>query len=90
MAGSREGTPLAKVALAAGVLAVLAFFGLAFAFGDWWFVVGFVLGAIAVVTGWLARQRGGGSDRRLATVGLVLGAIIVAWFLAYMVIDSIF
>ena len=90
MAVDREGGPLPKVALAAGVLAALAFFGLGLIVGDWWFVVGLVFGAVAVVTGWMGRQRSGGSDRTLATIGLVLGAIVVAWFATYMIVATIF
>ena len=90
MAVDREGGPLAKVALAAGVLAALGFFALGFVFEDWWFVVGLVFGVIAVVTGWMARQRSSGSDRTLATIGLVLGAIVVAWFATYMIVATIF
>ncbi len=84
--------PLAKAALAAGILAVIGFFGLGFTVGDWWFVVGLVFGAVAVALGWMARKRvaAGSSDRRLATIGLVLGGVIVAWFVAYMVITAIF
>lgn len=82
--------PLAKASLAAAILAVVGFFGLGFAFEGWWFVVGLVLGAIAVVLALVARRRPiGPSDRRLATIGLVLGAIIVLWFLVYMVIAAI-
>lgn len=88
--GREERTPLAKGALAAGVLAVLAFFGLGLGFGDWWFVVGLALGAVAVVLGWMARQRSSASDRRLAMIGLVLGAIVVVWFVTYVIVASIF
>lgn len=87
----REGDVLGKAALAAGILAALGFFGLGFALGDWWFVVGLVFGAIAVVLGVMARRRfASGPDRRMATIGLVLGAIIVAWFVAYMILAAIF
>ena len=90
MAVDRTGGPLPKVALAAGVLAALAFFVLGFVFEDWWFVLGLVLGAVAVVAGWMARQRTSGSDRTLATIGLVLGTIVVAWFATYMIVATIF
>ncbi len=93
MPARREASePLAKAALAAGILAAILFFGIAFAFGDWWFVVALVVGAIAVVLGWLARTRAttAPSDRRLATIGLVLGGIVVVWFLVYVIVASIF
>ena len=83
--------PLAKAALAAGILAAATFFGLGIAVGDWWFVVGLVLGAVAVILGWVARTRAatGSSDRRLALIGLVLGAIVVVWFLVYVIVDTV-
>ncbi|MBD0348374.1 MAG: hypothetical protein ICV59_04405 [Thermoleophilia bacterium] len=90
MAVDREAGRLPKVAFAAGVLAALAFFALGFIFEDWWFVVGLVLGAAAVVAGWLGRQRSSGSERTLATIGLVLGAIVVVWFATYMIVSTIF
>ena len=93
MPARREGSEsLAKAALAAGVLAATGFFGLGFALEGWWFVVALVFGVAAVALGWIARTRPetGSSDRRLATIGLVLGAIVVAWFATYMIVDSIF
>ena len=90
MAVDREGGPLPKLALAAGVLAALAFFGLGFIFEEWWFVLGLALGAVAAATGWMGRQRSSGSDRTLATIGLVLGAIVVIWFATYMIVSTIF
>ena len=80
---------LANVAVALGVLAIIAFFGLGFFVGDWWFVVAFVIGVAAVVTGWIARSRPGNEHRRMATVGILLGAIPAVWFIVYMIIDSI-
>ncbi len=86
----RQGEPLAKGALAAGVLAVLAFFVLGIALGDWWFLVGLALAVVAVVLGVVTRQRPiARSDRRLATIGLVIGGIIVAWFVVFIIVDAI-
>ena len=79
---------LANVAVALGILAIIAFFGLGFFVGDWWFVFAFVFGVAAVVTGWIARTRSG-NDRRRATIGIVLGAIPAVWFTVYVIVDSI-
>ena len=89
--GRERSGPLAKAALAAGILAAITYFGLGLAVGDWWFVVGLVLGAVAVVLGWVARTRvaTGSSDGRLAMIGLVLGAIVVAWFVVYVIVEAI-
>ena len=80
---------LANVSLALGILAIVAFFGLGFAAGDWWFVVAFVIGVAAVVTGWIARNRLGNDNRRTATIGIVLGAVPAVWFIVYLIVDSI-
>jgi len=45
------GETLAKGALASAVLAVLGFFILGFATGGWWFIIGLIFGAVAVILG---------------------------------------
>ena len=91
-ADNRSAGTLAKAAVALGVLAVIAFFVLGFFVGDWWFVVAFVIGAAAVIAGWVARKRApvDPSEPRLATIGLILGAVPVVWFLVYMIVTAIF
>jgi len=84
-----NGRTLANVSVALGILAILAFFGLGFTVGDWWFVVAFVIGVAAVVMGWIARNRPGNDHRRMATIGIVLGAVPAVWFLVYIIVDSI-
>ncbi len=85
------GETLAKGALASAVLAVLGFFILGFATGGWWFIIGLIFGAVAVILGVMARSRlsAGSRDRKMATIGLVVGGIIVAWFLIYMIIAAV-
>ncbi len=80
---------LANASVALGILGIVAFFVLGFAAGDWWFVVAFVIGVAAVVTGWIARNRPGNDHRRRATIGIVLGAIPAVWFIVYMIVASI-
>ena len=91
MTGRDNGDTLAKAALAVGVLAAVGFFVLGLAVGGWWFAIGVTLGAVAVVLGLMVRQRPDTtpSNRRLAVIGLVLGAIVVAWFVIYLVVDTI-
>ncbi len=85
-----DGGTLAKASLAAAVLAAIAFFVLGFALEGWWFVIGLVLAAIAVVLAVVARQRPlAPPDRRMAMIGLIVGAVIVAWFVIYIVVDAI-
>jgi hypothetical protein len=89
--GRRDGEPLAKGALASAVLAVLGFFILGFTAGDWWFVIGLIFGAVAVILGVMARSRlsADSQARKTATIGLVVGGIIVAWFLIYMIVAAV-
>ena len=89
-AGRGDAETLAKAAVGLGVLSIILFFGLGFAVGDWWFVIAFVAGIAPVVVGWIARTRADARSRRLATTGVVLGAIPVVWFIAYMIIAAIF
>jgi hypothetical protein len=73
-----------------GVLAIAVFFGLAFAFGDWFFLAGAALGVVGVALGLRARTVAPDrSERRRATFGIVLGAVPLVWFVAYMVVTAI-
>ena len=92
IAGDRSAENFAKASVALGALAVITFFVLGIAVSDWWFVIAFVIGVAAVITGWLARKRlpSNAGDRRLATIGLILGAVPVVWFVVYMILAAIF
>ena len=80
-----------KAALAAGVLSVLAFVGVGFALNGWYFLIGVVIGAGAIALAVTARRRPAASrsDRRMAMTGLVLGTVIVGWFVAFMAVAAI-
>lgn len=84
-----DGAVLAKASLAAGILAVAGFIGLGFTAGGWWFLVGVALGLVAVVAGVTARRQVDYADRRIALVGMILGGLIVLWFVGFMVISGI-
>jgi hypothetical protein len=90
MAVRQDGMSRAPFALFLGALSAVGFFGLGFAVGGWWFLIALVIGGAAVVVGVPARRRAvTKSERRVATVGLVLGAVVVAWFVIYMAVAAI-
>ena len=60
------------------------------AVANWWFAIAFVVGIAAVVVGWIARTRAGTDSRRLATIGVILGAIPVVWFIGFMILVAIY
>ena len=79
---------LARTALALGISSIVVFVVLGF-IADWFFVVGFVIALAAIITGWIARKRPGDEHRRIATAGMLLGAVPFVWFIAYMVVAAI-
>ena len=86
---------LAKASLALGVLALVALVGALFAVnaisdGDRWYVPAAALGLAALGLGWTARKRlaVGASGRRLASLGMALGAIPLVTF-CVLVIDGV-
>ena len=83
----RSSTTLPTAALALGILALVVYWvgGITLDGAGW--VTGFVLGIVAVVVGFVARREPEGRTR--ATVGLVLGAIPVLWFVGYVLIDAV-
>ena len=85
------GESLAKAALVVGVLAPLLFFGGGIAINDVFWVIGAAVGLVAVVLGWMARNQTAtdSPNRRWATIGLLLGGVVVIWFIAYLVIAGI-
>ena len=87
--GRQDAATLAKASVGLGVLAIIAFFGLGFVVGGWWFVIAFAIGLAAVACAWVARQRNDG-HRPMATIGLVIGAVPVVWFVVYMIVAAIF
>ena len=85
----------ANASVALGVLALVALVGGMFVVqaisdGDRWYVPGAAIGLAAVGLGWTARKRlaAGAPGRRLATVGMVLGAIPFVTF-CVLVIDGV-
>jgi len=83
----RRSSSLPNVALALGIAAFVIYWGLGLATDSWGWLVGAGLGVIAVIVGVAARKDADASDRRRATIGLVIGAIPVVWFLGYLLVD---
>ena len=83
-----DGRSLAKTALGLGIVSIIVFVALGFLV-DWFFVVGFVIAVAAVITGWIARKRPGDDHQRMATAGMLLGAVPFVWFIAYMIVAAI-
>ncbi len=80
----RDATAL--VALIAGVAAIALFILAAAVAVDWLWPFGIVAGVIAVIAGAISLRRAraeGGRRNPQALTGLVLGAIVVAWFLIW-------
>jgi 4-hydroxybenzoate polyprenyltransferase len=85
----RGASPLSRASLALGVAAVIAFFVFGFAVGGWWFLLALVAGSGAFVLGHVARGREHRrSALRFALTGMVLGALVVVCFAAYVALGG--
>ena len=82
---TRSDIPLARIALGVGILALIVWFGLAFAVSDAFFIIGFALGIIGLALGLVARKH---SPSSTANSAIVVGAIPVVWFIAYMIVAA--
>ena len=85
----RRSSGLPTVALGLGIAAFVVYWGLGLATEGWGWIAGAALGVVAVIVGVAARRDAEASDRRRATIGLVIGAIPVVWFLGYVVVDAV-
>jgi len=85
----RRSSALPNVALGLGIAAFVVYWGLGLATDGWGWIAGAALGVVAVLVGVAARRDADGSDRRRATMGLVIGAIPVVWFVGYLVVDAL-
>ena len=85
-AGIAHRDTTALVALIAGVAAIVLFILAAALTVDWLWPFGVIAGVIAVIAGVIslrrARAEGRGRNAQ-ALAGLVLGAIVVAWFVIW-------
>jgi hypothetical protein len=82
LAVSRAGGGRARTALILAVVSVLLFIGGGFTVGGIFWVLGPLVGLGAIVLGLAARRNGGGRE---ATIAVVLAAVPVIWFAAFMI-----
>jgi hypothetical protein len=81
-------SPYSRVAIAAGVLAAIVFFGLAFPFGGVLWIVAAALGAISVAAAVSSRRRREAGSRR-AFVGALPGVVVLVWFVAFVIVEAL-
>lgn len=84
LASQSRRNPLSLAALVCGVVAILVFFVGGPALDDLW-PVGALIGAVAAALGFVARKREP-AGRKLALIGLVLGLIVVVWFVVFILL----
>jgi hypothetical protein len=85
LAITRSGSGHGRAALALGAVALLLYLGGGFSVGGIFWLLGAVVGVIAIVVGAAARRQGAGSE---AIVAIVLGAIPALWFAIYMIMAA--
>jgi hypothetical protein len=86
LAISRAGGGRARTALILAVVSVLLYIGGGFTVGGIFWVLGPLVGLGAIVLGVAARRTGGGRE---ATIAIVLGAVPVLWFAAFMIVSAL-
>lgn len=86
LAVTRAGGGHARTALVLAVTSLLLYIGGGFAFGGVFWVLGPIVGLGAIVLGVAARRNGGGRE---ATSAIVLAAVPVLWFAAFMIIAAV-
>jgi hypothetical protein len=86
LAVTRAGGGHGRTALGLAVISLLLYIGGGFAFGGVFWVLGPVVGLGAIVLGLAARRNGGGRE---ATIAIVLAAIPVLWFVAFMIVAAL-
>jgi len=86
LAVTRTGGGLGRTALILAVVSVLLYIGGGFTVGGIFWVLGPLVGLGAIVLGVAARRKGGGRD---ATIAIVLAAVPVLWFVAFMIVAAL-
>lgn len=82
LAVTRAGVGQGRTALILAVVSLLLYIGGGFTVGGIFWVLGPLVGLGAIVLGLAARRKGGGRE---ATIAVVLAAVPVLWFAAFMV-----
>ncbi len=75
-----------RAALVLAVASLVLFVGGGFTVGGIFWVLGAVVGLAALVLGVGARRKGGGRE---ATIAIVLAAVPVLWFAAFMIVSAL-
>jgi hypothetical protein len=83
---TRPGGGQARTALVLAVLSLALFIGGGFIVGGVFWLIGPLVGLVAIVLGLAARRGGGGRE---AMVAVVLAAVPVIWFAAFMIVSAL-
>jgi hypothetical protein len=86
LAVTRAGGGHGRTALVLAVVSVLLFVGGGFTVGGIFWVLGPVVGLGAIALGVAARRTGGGPE---AIIAIVLAAVPVVWFAAFMIAEAL-
>jgi hypothetical protein len=83
---TRAGGGHGRTALVLAVASLVLFVGGGFTLGGVFWVVGPLIGIAAIVLGLAARRSDGGRE---ATIAVVLAAVPVVWFAAFMIVEAL-
>lgn len=86
LAVTRAGGAQGRTALTLAVVSLLLYIGGGFTVGGIFWVVGPLVGLGAIVLGLAARRKGGGRE---ATIAVVVAAVPVLWFAAFMLVAAL-
>ena len=86
LAITRAGSGHGRTALVLAAASLLLFVGGGFTVGGIFWLLGPLVGLCAIVLGVIARRRDGGRE---ATIAIVLGAVSVVWFAAFMLVAAL-
>jgi hypothetical protein len=86
LAFTRVGGGHGRLALVLAAISLVLYIGGGFTVGGIFWILGPLVGVAAIVLGVAARRQGGGRE---ATVAVVLAAIPVLWFAAFMIVSAL-
>jgi hypothetical protein len=86
LAVTRAGDGHGRTALVLAVASLLLYIGGGFTLGGIFWVLGPLVGLAAIVLGLDARRKGGGRE---ATIAVVVAAVPVLWFAAFMIVAAL-